>query len=45
MDVSDTEIRAHWERAWGVPLSDREGMDNHVMVDGSQDRASTANKA
>jgi formate dehydrogenase major subunit len=34
MDVSDPEIRQKWELAWGVPLSDRDGMDNHVMVDG-----------
>lgn len=34
MDVSDPEIRKHWELAWGVQLSDREGMDNHLMVDG-----------
>ena len=34
MNVDDPEIRRHWELAWGVQLPDREGMDNHVMVDG-----------
>ncbi|MFP5228029.1 MAG: formate dehydrogenase subunit alpha [Acidobacteriota bacterium] len=34
MDVSDPEIRRHWETAWGVTLPTSEGMDNHLMVDG-----------
>src|SRR5579872_1628564 len=34
MPVSETESRRHWEQAWGVSLPDRDGMDNHMMVDG-----------
>ncbi|MGH9606783.1 MAG: formate dehydrogenase subunit alpha [Terracidiphilus sp.] len=34
MNTDDPEVRRHWEMAWGASLSDREGMDNHVMVDG-----------
>jgi formate dehydrogenase major subunit len=32
--VSDPEIRAKFEKAWGVPLPPERGMDNHQMVDG-----------
>lgn len=34
MNVSDPEVRRHWENAWGVSLPASEGLDNHVMVDG-----------
>jgi formate dehydrogenase major subunit len=34
MEVSNPEIRQHWENAWGVRLPESEGMDNHLMVDG-----------
>jgi formate dehydrogenase major subunit len=32
--VTDSEIRAKFEKAWGVPLPPERGMDNHHMVDG-----------
>ena len=32
--VNDPEIRAKFEKAWGVPLPPEGGMDNHHMVDG-----------
>jgi formate dehydrogenase major subunit len=36
--VSDPEIRAKFEKAWGVPLPSERGMDNHQMVDGMIER-------
>ncbi|WP_263355201.1 formate dehydrogenase subunit alpha [Acidicapsa acidisoli] len=32
--VNDPEIRAKFEKVWGVPLPSERGMDNHQMVDG-----------
>jgi formate dehydrogenase major subunit len=31
--VDDPEIRAKFERAWGVPLPAKPGLDNHLMID------------
>jgi formate dehydrogenase major subunit len=31
--VDDPEIRARFERGWGVPLPSTKGLDNHEMVD------------
>lgn len=31
--VSDDDIRAQYEQAWGVTLSTNKGLDNHEMVD------------
>jgi formate dehydrogenase major subunit len=33
-DVEDPEIRAKFEKAWGVKLPPEHGMDNHHMVNG-----------
>ncbi|UOF89247.1 formate dehydrogenase subunit alpha [Fodinisporobacter ferrooxydans] len=31
--VTDEDVRSKFERAWGTPLSDKPGMDNHEMID------------
>ncbi|HVV45951.1 MAG TPA: formate dehydrogenase subunit alpha [Bryobacteraceae bacterium] len=31
--VEEPEIRRKFEQGWGVPLSDKKGLDNHEMVD------------
>jgi formate dehydrogenase major subunit len=31
--VADPEVRAHFEKTWGVPLPSTKGLDNHEMVD------------
>jgi formate dehydrogenase major subunit len=31
--VEDAEIRAKFEKAWGVPLPPKNGLDNHQMID------------
>ena len=31
--VTDPAVRAHFEKAWGVPLPSTKGLDNHEMVD------------
>ncbi|WP_263350999.1 formate dehydrogenase subunit alpha [Acidicapsa acidisoli] len=31
--VDDPEIRAKFEKAWGVPLPPKPGLDNHLMID------------
>jgi formate dehydrogenase major subunit len=35
--VSDPEVRARFEAAWGVPLPTGEGLDNHQMIDAIYD--------
>ncbi|MCL6453532.1 MAG: formate dehydrogenase subunit alpha [Alicyclobacillus sp.] len=31
--VKDPKVREKYERAWGVPLPERDGLDNHQMVE------------
>jgi formate dehydrogenase major subunit len=31
--VDDPEVRAKFEKAWGVPLPPEPGLDNHLMID------------
>ncbi len=31
--VNDPEVRARFEKAWGVPLPSTKGLDNHEMID------------
>jgi formate dehydrogenase major subunit len=31
--VEDSEVRAKFEKAWGVPLPPKPGLDNHQMID------------
>jgi formate dehydrogenase major subunit len=33
-DVANAEIRAKFEKAWGVKLPPKPGLDNHQMIDG-----------
>jgi len=35
--VDDPEIRAKFEKAWGVSLPPKPGLDNHLMIDAIQD--------
>jgi formate dehydrogenase major subunit len=35
--VDDAEIRAKFEKAWGVSLPPKPGLDNHLMIDAIQD--------
>lgn len=35
--VTDPEVRARFEAAWGVPLPATQGLDNHLMVDAIQE--------
>jgi formate dehydrogenase major subunit len=35
--VDDPEIRAKFEKAWGVSLPPQPGLDNHLMIDAIQD--------
>ncbi len=35
--VDDPEVRAKFERAWGVPLPSQPGLDNHLMIDAVHD--------
>jgi formate dehydrogenase major subunit len=35
--VDDPEIRAKFEKAWGVPLPPKPGLDNHQMIDAIHD--------
>jgi formate dehydrogenase major subunit len=36
-DVEDPEIRAKFEKAWGVSLPPKKGLDNHQMIDAVHD--------
>jgi formate dehydrogenase major subunit len=35
--IADGEVRARYERAWGVKISPEKGLDNHEMVDAIYD--------
>ena len=35
--VEDPEIRAKFEKAWGVSLPTKNGLDNHQMIDAIHD--------
>lgn len=35
--VDDPEVRARFEKAWGVPLPPKPGLDNHMMIDAIHD--------
>jgi formate dehydrogenase major subunit len=35
--VDDPEVRARFEKAWGVSLPTKPGLDNHLMIDGIHD--------
>ncbi|HUV71236.1 MAG TPA: formate dehydrogenase subunit alpha [Terracidiphilus sp.] len=35
--VDDSAIRAKFEKAWNVPLPEKPGLDNHLMIDAIQD--------